>query len=223
MAARMRLPFAGGQDRPQETRIAEAIVARLSLLHRDAGLFLAHVGEAPVMPSRISDRESWDALLREMNTRTPAALVVIDGARTGAGEMSIEREHWERTYDVTIAVFSNHRRDLVLGRLNPDAVSEAESGKDPGLRAACELIDNLLLGFPLDLDDVGDLEPGRQGMQTVYAGALGTLREMHYTVEAEMTRTAWPDVGRYLESVRTSLASLTESAGLTLDLETEVS
>lgn len=216
----MRRPFAGGHDRPQETRIAEAIIARLSLLHRDAGLFLAHVGEAPVMPSRISDRESWDSLVRQMNTRAPAALVIIDSARTKAGEMSTDRDDWERTYDVTIAVFSSHRRDLVLGRLNPDAVSEAESSKDPGLRAACELIDSLLLGFSLPLDDVGDLEPGRPGMQTVYAGAHGTLREMHYTVEAEMTRTEWPDIAHYLESIHTTLAS---PAGLSLTLETEVS
>lgn len=214
MTISARYPFASGHDRPQETRIAEAVVERLALLHRDAGLFLAHVGQAPVMPSRITDRDSWDALLREMNTRAPAALVIIDSARTSAGEMSIEREHWERIYDITVAVFSNHRRDLVLGRLDPDAAGDPS--KDPGLRATCEIIDNLLLGFPLELDDGGDVEPGAHGMQTIYAGALGTLREMHYTVEARMTRGTWPGLPRYLESIRTSLTT-----GLALDLETE--
>ena len=198
----MSLPYQDGRLRPQETLIAEALVERLSLLHRSRGLFLAHVGELPAMPSRLRD-DAWDSMLQRLRGQAPAALVVLDAARTTEGDNTWRV--WHRMYDVTVAVFSTHRRDLVLGRLDPDMRSLAEDARDPGMRAMCELIDTLVLGWKLDVPGVYEMRPGNQGMQTVYAGAAGTLRELHYQVLAELRRGDWPEPARYIESIHTQL------------------
>lgn len=209
----MSLPYTTGHQRPQEMLLAEALVSRISLLHKDNGLFLAHVGELPTLPSRLR-REAWDMAVKQMGARVPAAFVIIDSARTREGDNS--GHTWQRDYDVTVAVFSNHRRDTVTGRLNPDLDSMTQNDKDPGIRAMCELVDTLIMGWDIGIDGVYDVRPGSQGMQTVYAGRDGTMRELHYVVKAELARAKWPDVADYLDSIRTVF---TDTTAHTMDSE----
>lgn len=199
----MALPYTSGHARPQETLIADAVVERIGLLDRAHGLFLQHVGELPATPSRLQG-EAWDIARRQMGAQAPAAFVVLDSARTSAGDSNCRT--WQRDYEITVAVFSKHRRDAITGPLNPDVVSDRENGQDPGIRAMCELIDTLLLGWELDVTDVYEMRPGSQGMQTVYAGVEGTLRELHYTVKAELSRATWPDMNAFLEGIRTTFS-----------------
>lgn len=208
----MTLPFPTGDTRPQETRIAEAVIERVRLLHRDAGLFLAHVGEVPVMPSRMKD-EAWDMLVQKLRGQAPAALVVIDAARTELTSTTGNR--WRRTYELTVALLSNHRRDTIDGRVNPDGAGLA-GDRDPGLRATCELTDMLLLGWRPDVDGAREIQAGARGMQTVFTGRAGTMRELDYRVIVDFESSNWPDPVRYLESIRTE-----GDAGLAV--ETEVS
>ena len=202
----MSLPYTTGHTRPQETLIAAALRTRLGLLDREHGLFLRHVGELPAMPSRLRD-DAWDIARRQMGAQAPAAFVVLDSARTREGDSS--GHTWQRDYDITIAVYSNHRRDTVSGRLDPDVVSTARNDSDPGMRAMCELIDSLILGWNIDVDGVYEVRPGSQGMQTVYAGIEGTLRELHYVVKAELSRARWPDMAAYLEHIQTTYGNTT--------------
>ena len=198
----MTLPYPDGATEPLETRIAVAILARLRLLHRDNGLFLAHVGETPAMPSRMSG-DAWDMLVQQVRGQAPAALVVIDAARTTTTNTSLDR--WQLEYELTVALFSNHRRDTITGRINPDTASLAANGRDPGLRAACELADMLLRGWRPDVAGTHEIKPGSRGMQTVFVGQAGTMRELDYRVVVDVESSSWPDPVRHLDSIRTAL------------------
>ncbi len=210
----MTLAFTSGLDRPQETLIAEALVKRLGLLGGRDG-FLKFVGEAAGLPSRLTDDPAWDRMLERMRGQAPAALVIIDSSRATPGGMTKRRRLWVREFDVAVAVFSNHRRDTIDGRLNPDVVSAGNRRADPGIRAMCELIDTLLLGWPLGIDGVLEMEPASRGTQAVFVGGGGTLRGMHYRVRAERRREAWPDIDTYLAAIRTTYQLSGERGTLT--------
>ncbi len=193
----MTQAYTSGLEMPQETLIAEALTARIRQLR-----FLRHVGEAAAMPSRLVNDPAWDGMLQKMRGQAPAAFVIIESSRAMAGGMTNRRNLWKREFDVVIAVFSGHRRDTIDGRLNPDVVSRGRDDADPGIRAMCELIDTLLMGWSVDIPGVYEMEPDR--VRTVFVGNAGTLREMTYHVRAERRREPWPDVDTFLESVNTT-------------------
>lgn len=207
----MSLPYPTGDNQPLETRIAEALVARLRLLHRENGLFLAHIGEAPVMPSRMSD-EPWDMLVQQLRGQTPAVLVIIDSARTTS--MNTSGDLWQLSFNVTLALLSTHRRDTIAGRINPDVASQNADNRDPGLRAMCELADMLVRGWRPDITGAHEIKPGSRGMQTVFVGKAGTMRELDYVAVVDIESSDWPDPARYLDRIRTEL-----DAGLAIETE----
>ena len=211
----MSLPFPDGASAPLETRLANAMVERLRLLHRDHGLFLAYVGEAPVMPSRMGD-EAWDLLLQQLRGQTPAALVIIDSAQITTNNTTGDR--WQMDYHLTVALLSTHRRDTIAGRINPDASSLADDSRDPGLRAACEIADMLMRGWRPEVTGAHAIRPGSRGMQTVFAGKSGTMRELDYSVLVDIKSSGWPEPARYLESVRTELASPIPGLAITTEV-----
>ncbi|MCG8422241.1 MAG: hypothetical protein MJE77_30335 [Proteobacteria bacterium] len=200
----MALPYTTGLPEPQETMLAQAIVRRLEQLHGTAGLFLAHVGQTPASPASVDD-DAFSAVLERVRGQAPAALVAIESATVQAGGMTDLRERWSLSYDVVVFIYCAHRRSVVEGRLDPDSASKQDDTKDPGIRAITELVNTLLIGWPLtdehgkEIATLYEMQP--QGWRTVFADAGGTARELRYRVLADQQRDPWPGVTDYLEAV----------------------
>ncbi len=194
----MAQPYQSGLGEPQETAIARAVVERISLLHRDRGRYLKYVGQLDAMPSRMSD-ELFAGLLQTVRGQVPCALVAIDSSQAEPGGMTGDREQWTRRFEIAVGIYSSHRRGRVEGRLDPDAISNADDRKDPGLRAICEHVDVLLMGWPLGLKTVYELEPGQGG--TLFTDRGGTLRELRYSVRVDRSREPWPEYDDFLEGI----------------------
>ena len=86
--------------------------------------------------------------------------------------------------------------------------------RDPGLRAACEFVDMLLRGWRPDVAGAHEIKPGSRGMQTVFVGQAGTMRELDYRVTVDIESRSWPEPVHHLDSIRTALGPFA--------LETEV-
>ncbi|MGB0972351.1 MAG: hypothetical protein ACPGVG_15535 [Mycobacterium sp.] len=175
-----------------EERIVAAIVSRLSILHRGAGGFLAFVGQMPVVPTRMTDRASFDQMLVKLKTQAPAALVVCDQGDVTQTSAGYGSRAWTTVMKISVVLISTHLRDTVAGRLNIDQIADSDPARDPGLRVATEIVQLLLNGWrPLPGDPCNAPLRG-VSWRTVFARNAMTMRELMFEIDVDTRRSDDP-------------------------------
>lgn len=178
--------FDTGLDKPQRTKIRDAIIARLAPLKRAANpaLYIPANGIKTVSrPFRgAGDVEMRGELAKTFQGLSPAIAIGIGRAAFGArGVSAIEAE---ATIEIGIYVASSHSRDIVEGRLYGDATAAAANTNDPGLFVLLEHVRQLLLGQELDIEGVGPLRPVEEDEVATFDDL--TIWEQRYEVAVDV-------------------------------------
>lgn len=136
--------FDTGLARPQRTLIRDGAVTLLSGLLRANGGYLQAVVPWGGVVRSYQDDVGIEQLYEALQGRAPAVAIALgDRASSPAGMGG-----FNFTGDVELLAyhFSNHPRDLELGRLAPDVVALADVTADPGLDVQLEHVEELLVG-----------------------------------------------------------------------------
>lgn len=144
--------FDTGRPRAQRTLIRDRAVTLLSGLLRANGGYLQAVAPfGGVVRSYQDPPEIIDELWNTLNGRAPAIAIALGdwaGGAAGMGGFNLKGD-----LELLVYFFTNHARDLELGRHSIDAVALASDTADPGLDVMMEHASELLIG------QYGDVSP----------------------------------------------------------------
>lgn len=128
---------------PQRTLLRRGAVALLAELARPIGYLQAVTGWGGTIRSH-QDMDGITELHTALAGRSPAIAVGLLDRRTTkrhiGGFAAVGK------IELSVYFYSNHRRSLVEGRLEPDAVALVDDLADPGLEVAMEHAEELLVG-----------------------------------------------------------------------------
>lgn len=167
----------------QRTLIRNAVIAKLAPLLKANGRYLHAIKPMPRRYRGEGDDAGRQQLVNTLLGQAPAIAVAL-GRKTyeatdGDAFLSLAE------LEVSIAVISQHGRDpaLVEGRLATDVVGDAALTSDPGIEAALEHIEELLLGQDLGVAGTTELRPVDE--EEVETAENGTIWQQTYTLRVE--------------------------------------
>ena len=176
---------------PVITDIVASILARLQA--EDA---LPYCKAFAAIPARLTQRrdEVFQAALRALQNRAPFVLVAADEIDRIEGKTGGTAQEWRCEMDIYVYCGSDHRGDMVAGRLDPDAAALADPSADPGLRQFLIDVFAPLAGWaPVSTGQ--RLNPVR-GSWAMVDGAF-TIWEWHFTCQVLLTSQPLPPRTRY--------------------------
>lgn len=143
--------FDTGLDKPQRTKVLEAVVSKLSVLKKTGmpAYYVPHLG-IKMLPRLVrgeGDEKGLSMLAAAFDGQTPAFAIAV-GRLLGEGA-AIDPEEATGELDVVLYIASGHQGDLVTGRLIGDAGSTLSDTADPGIFTMLEHARQLLLGQEL--------------------------------------------------------------------------
>jgi hypothetical protein len=136
--------FDTGLTRAQRTLIRAGAVTLLAPLLRSAGGYLQAVVPWGGVVRSYQDVEGIDLLWEALGGRAPSVAIALgDRVASPAGMGGF---NFTTKLELVAYHYSNHPRDLELGRLEIDAVGLAANTGDPGLDVMMEHVEELLIG-----------------------------------------------------------------------------
>lgn len=166
---------------PQRTLIRNAIVARLSPLLRVNGRYVKAIKPLARRYRGEGDEVGKQAIVNALLGQAPAIGVALGRKTYEATDAEAFLSFAE--LEVSIAVFSQHGRDLVDGRLATDPVGDAAITNDPGIDAALEHIEELLLGQSIGVAGTSELRPVDE--EEVETAEDGSIWQQTYALKVE--------------------------------------
>lgn len=194
--------FDTGLDKPQRTKIRDAIIARLAPLKKSANpaLYVSANGIKTLpRPFRgAGDDEGREMLAQELQGMAPGIAIALGRTSFEARGTSAVESGGE--LEIAIYVVSAHLKGLVEGRLYGDAIAAAANTNDPGLFTMLEHVRELLLGQELAIDGVGPLRPQEEDEVATFADF--TVWEQRYLVDVDIEINPQRGITQLLESIQ---------------------
>ena len=144
--------FDTGLDKPQRTKIRDALIARLASLKISAGLYLQNVVTIPRPIRGDGDDLGLGALEVAAQAQAPTVAIALGGAKVKEG--SEEAIIGQAEIEFALYVISKHGRAMDAGRLYGDAIAAASNTADPGVFVMLEHIRERVHGQDLGVSGV---------------------------------------------------------------------
>lgn len=151
----MAQTFDTGAARAQRTLIRNAVITRLAWKHRSVGGYLTAIKALPGFIEGRGDEAGLAALANSLLGKAPALAVALGRKTYEAADLEAFTQRGE--LELRVYALSEHSKDLVVGRLAADAISDADDTADPGIETILEHVEEALLGQELGIDGTSEL------------------------------------------------------------------
>ena len=131
---------------PAATQIVTSVMARVAPLSVAQGGYVKAIKRAAARLDTRLTETVWQAAIDEMRGNAPAIFATVDAYRNFTGTAG-RTQSWKGDADLCVYCATDYRGSLTAGRLDPDAVANADATADQGLWRLVEDVFGRLAGW----------------------------------------------------------------------------